>query len=313
MASILCPVDFSDSSRGALRYARVLAEYSGSPLIVATVIDPLLQETARLTLDSDPLVDDARRELERFCDHAFDHRRGALEGVQFRTPIGQPAAEILRLARADGAALIVMSSSGLTGFRKLFFGSIAERVLRETSVPVLVTPAADGGPADLADVKKAVRRVLMPVDLASSSDLLLEAVGRIASALDASVLLVHVVEPLRAVVGARRAAEVDRERRARAEQRLESLVLQMPKSARPEALVAYGEPAEEIAKTAGDRGAGLIVLGLHASPLLGQRMGSVTYRVLCLAQRLVLAVPPSPAAEGTDTPAATGRQQPVSS
>jgi hypothetical protein len=38
----------------------------------------------------------------------------------------------------------------------------------------------------------------------------------------------------------------------------------------------------------------LIVMGLHSSPLLGPRMGSVTYRVLCLAHRLVLAVPPEP-------------------
>ena len=41
-----------------------------------------------------------------------------------------------------------------------------------------------------------------------------------------------------------------------------------------------------------DRGVGLVVMGLHSSPLLGPRMGSVTYRVLCLAHRLVLALPP---------------------
>ena len=46
----------------------------------------------------------------------------------------------------------------------------------------------------------------------------------------------------------------------------------------------------------GDRHAGLIVMGLHGSPLLGPRMGSVTYRVLCLAPGLVLAVPPARAA-----------------
>src|SRR5207247_1358584 len=63
-------------------------------------------------------------------------------------------------------------------------------------------------------------------------------------------------------------------------------------SRKPEMLIAYGEPAEEVAKVATDRNAGLIVMGLHSSPLLGPRMGSVTYRVLCLAHRLVLALPP---------------------
>jgi hypothetical protein len=41
-----------------------------------------------------------------------------------------------------------------------------------------------------------------------------------------------------------------------------------------------------------DRGAGLVLMGLHGSPLLGPRMGSVTYRILCLCHVPVLAVPP---------------------
>ena len=56
--------------------------------------------------------------------------------------------------------------------------------------------------------------------------------------------------------------------------------------------MVFGDPPEEIAKVTQDRDAGLIVMGLHASPLKGQRMGSVTYRVLCLAHTPVLALPP---------------------
>jgi hypothetical protein len=43
---------------------------------------------------------------------------------------------------------------------------------------------------------------------------------------------------------------------------------------------------------ASERNAGIIVMGLHSSPLLGPRMGSVTYQVLRRAGRLVLALPP---------------------
>jgi hypothetical protein len=57
-------------------------------------------------------------------------------------------------------------------------------------------------------------------------------------------------------------------------------------------LTAFGDPAEEIAKVAKERHVGLIVIGLHGSPLAGPRMGSVTYRVLCLSQTPVLALPP---------------------
>ncbi len=78
-------------------------------------------------------------------------------------------------------------------------------------------------------------------------------------------------------------------------------------SGHAEALVAYGDPAEEIAKIARDRKTGLIVVGLHGSPLLGPRMGSVTYRVLCLAPGAIVALPPretATPAKGEETAAA---------
>jgi nucleotide-binding universal stress UspA family protein len=85
---------------------------------------------------------------------------------------------------------------------------------------------------------------------------------------------------------------VETERRYRVETELERLASESAEGSAPEALIVYGEPAEEIAKVAGDRDAGLIIMGLHSSPILGPRMGSVTYRVLCLAHRPVLAMPP---------------------
>jgi nucleotide-binding universal stress UspA family protein len=89
----------------------------------------------------------------------------------------------------------------------------------------------------------------------------------------------------------------DHDRRAAAEQKL----LEQLKSCDPrssvETLIATGDAAEEIAGVADTRRAGLIVMGLHSSGRLGRRMGSVTYRVLCLTRALVLALPP--AAEST--------------
>ena len=111
-------------------------------------------------------------------------------------------------------------------------------------------------------------------------------------------MVVHVIEPVRAIVSTHGAPlTVETERRYRAEAELERAADAFAGATRPEALVAYGEPAEEIAKVASDREAGLIVMGLHSSALLGPRMGSVTYRVLCLAHRLVLALPPVPSGQ----------------
>ena len=174
-------------------------------------------------------------------------------------------------------------------------GSTTERVLRETTVPVLVTPAEDAGPTRAEDAPARVRRILTPVDLTAATAHQVAVAQKVAEHLGLPLLLLHVIEPVRSMVAAHpRLPKIDAERRDRAERQLEEFVQGVPPRVKPEGLIAYGEPAEEIAKVAAERGAGLIVMGLHSSPLLGPRMGSVTYRVLCLAHRLVLAIPPQP-------------------
>jgi nucleotide-binding universal stress UspA family protein len=295
--SVLCPIDFSESSRGALRYAAMIAGHCGSSLTLLAVNDPVFVEAAELTGGHADLADETRREMERFHRQALGKASSTPLDPHFEIASGKPAPEILRVARERRSDLIVMASHGSTGFRKLFFGSTTERVLRETGVPVLVTPG-DGAPLDLEDVRKAIRRVLVPVDLTAASSHQLDVAGRLADALALPLLLVHIIEPVRSILSAHGTpATVETERRYRAEAELERAAEGIVGGSRAEALVAYGEPAEEIAKVASDRGAGLIVMGLHSSPVLGPRMGSVTYLVLCLAHRLVLALPPVPAGE----------------
>jgi nucleotide-binding universal stress UspA family protein len=111
------------------------------------------------------------------------------------------------------------------------------------------------------------------------------------------LILTHVIEPIRSrYVGRLHLPGLDAQRRGTAEDALDGLVATVPRRLHPDAVIVIGDPAEEIAKLAQARRAGLIVMGLHGSPLLGPRMGSVTYRVLCLSQTLVLAVPPAKAA-----------------
>lgn len=294
--SILCPVDFSEPSRGALRHAVAIATRFQARIIVVTVNDPLLVAAADMAAGPGRLAADARVELEKFF---LDTLPGTPPGVsvEFTVTAGAAAAEILQLSRDGAAQLIVMGSHGATGIRKLFFGSTTERVLRETSVPVLVTPAADPGPARFDEAAARVRRMLVPVDLSEALEGQVRIAAGLAETIGAALLLVHVIEPVRAIVpGHEYAAIVDSERRGRAEQRVQALVETLPQALRAEALVLFGDPAEEIAKVARDRHAGLIVIGLHASPLLGPRMGSVTYRVISIVQAhaLILALPPRP-------------------
>jgi nucleotide-binding universal stress UspA family protein len=88
-------------------------------------------------------------------------------------------------------------------------------------------------------------------------------------------------------------------RRADAEERLTRLAAQFSPQVDVEPIVLTGEPSEEIITLAEARQAKLIVMGLHSSGLLGPRMGSVTYRVLCRTHGLVLALPPERAGQRT--------------
>jgi universal stress protein A len=291
---VLCPIDFSDSSRGALRYANAIAGRVGGRLTLLVVNDPVLQEASHLVAGASRLAEDTIREMQRFVKQTLGTQ--ARGDVEFEAASGKPAPEILRVARERGIGLIVMASHGSSGFRKLFFGSTTERVLRETTVPTLVTSGNDAGPADFDELRKTVRRVLVPVDLSAATSYQLASARQISESLNVPLLLAHVLEPVRPLSNHPVLPTVETERRYRAESELERLTSDLPEGSGGESLIVYGEPAEEIAKVAEDRAVGLIVMGLHSSPLLGPRMGSVTYRVLCLAHRLVLALPPQPEA-----------------
>ena len=244
--------------------------------------------------------------LHRVVAETIGDRLDGIE-IEYVVGVGRPADELLRIARDRRADLIVMSSHGLTGIRKLFFGSTAERVLRDADIPVLVTESAMPAPGSWADLAAAVNRVLIPVDLLPGSEPQILGALRIAETLGVPALVTHVIEPMRLPFARREnGLHIDAERRARADQAIEGLLRSTPAPTRLEGLVAYGDPAEEIAKVARDRHAGLIVMGLRAGDSPEGRMGSVTYRVLCVSHAAVLALPPSVRASAdTATPPTT--------
>jgi nucleotide-binding universal stress UspA family protein len=305
--TILCPVDFSDSSRDALCYARLIAEHFGGRLLLLAVEDPLLTEAVQLAKGVSWDADETRQELAKFAARAFHGNPLSGVDVDFEVVVGQPAKQILHVAREASADLVVMSTHGLTGARKLFFGSTTERVLRDTSIPVLATPGGGATPRTLDDLKRIVGRIVVPVDLSHASTYHLKIAAGVAGALNVPLVVTHVVEPVRSHLAARlHLPSIELERRARAEEALMQLVATLPENVQSDALVGYGDPAEEISKIARDRHAGLIVIGLHGSPVVVARMGSVTYRALCLTSGLVLAIPPAPVTGAGVAPATTG-------
>jgi nucleotide-binding universal stress UspA family protein len=293
--SILCPIDYSDASAAALRYAAAIAEHFFTRLIVLNVEDPLPTTSLDLGTGAVWTSETSEKEVSGFVSNVYGDGSATLAMCEYEVAVGKPSVEILRVARERSCDLIVMSSHGLTGARKLLLGSTTERVLRETNVPVLVTPSLNPGPIHIEQARQLLGRIVVPVDLSPASAHQTRIAGGLAEALSLPIILLHVIEPVRSRLAARlNLTKVESNRRPAAEEALDGLLAIIPPSVRPktEALIVAGDPAEEAAKVVHDRHAGLVVMGLHGSPLIGPRMGSVTYRMLCKAPTLVLALPP---------------------
>jgi universal stress protein A len=298
-ASILCPVDFSEPSRTALHYAGAIADHFGARLTVLAVDDPLLAEAATAAGLSPSLEEQTRIELQRVCRAVFGDPIGGPKQLALRVRTGKPAIEILREAQDSGADLIVMSSRGQTGVRKMFFGSTTERVLRETPFPVLITPTDPPPGRSFDDMARHVSRVLAPVDLSPASVHQISVAAGIARGLSVPLLVAHVLEPI--VVPSRVRLALPGSgtaRRATAEDTLKEVLAGVHLPEHTETLVITGDPADEIVKLTEARRTNLIVMGQHSSEPFGQRMGAVTYRVLAMTRTLVLALPP----HGDETP-----------
>ena len=137
---IFCPIDFSDASRAAMEIAADLTKRFGGELVLLhaypvpgyTFPDGSVVASPKMMQE---LADQAKRHLEEWRTEA--ERLVGAPRVSAETAIGEPAAEILEVARTRGAELVVMGTHGRTGLEHALMGSIAERVVRRAHCPVL--------------------------------------------------------------------------------------------------------------------------------------------------------------------------------
>lgn len=136
---ILCPTDFSDASRLAVRVAAGLAarDHGELRLVHVVEIEPPLPTDPNLATD----LPEYERTLH--ADAQLDELAASFNNVTVRTIVGHGDAgdEIVRIARDEAVDLIVMSTHGRTGLDRVVFGSVAEKVVRHAHRPVLTVPA----------------------------------------------------------------------------------------------------------------------------------------------------------------------------
>lgn len=133
--TILVAADFSGCSEDAFRIARALARDYRARLIVLHVATPPPLVTPGELQRALQRPDGYRAELEGRLRLVYAADFPA--GVEYRVQDGDPATEILGVAREAQCDLIAMGTHGRTGLGRLLMGSVAERVLRKAACPVL--------------------------------------------------------------------------------------------------------------------------------------------------------------------------------
>lgn len=139
---ILCPTDFSQHARYAIRRAAAMARASGAEIILLHVFP---QSTPGGVNEDSYLLANWRQLMKREEERAKaalerEARSRLLEGIKVKTLLGagSPYREIDRIASRMHADLIVISTHGTTGMLHLVMGSVAERVVRHAPCSVLV-------------------------------------------------------------------------------------------------------------------------------------------------------------------------------
>lgn len=131
--SILVPVDLSDASDRAVDYALDMAATPQQVTVLHVALPYVAIEPTYMYLVDEEL---RRRKLEEEVRARFDAEKYANVRVEIR--FGDPGDTIALYAKEHGVNLIVMPSHGRTGLAHLLIGSVAERVVRYATCPVLV-------------------------------------------------------------------------------------------------------------------------------------------------------------------------------
>jgi nucleotide-binding universal stress UspA family protein len=136
---ILAPTDFSEYSKQAVASALELAKTFGAKLTILHVIElpPYPVEGYVPPSLSATFMDDLERQATTDLAQLVPEAENAGVAVARVVAVGTPYRKIIDLAEAEQVDLIVMATAGRTGFSRLVMGSIAERVVRTASCPVL--------------------------------------------------------------------------------------------------------------------------------------------------------------------------------
>ena len=144
LQKIICAVDLSEHSKTVAEYACMLAKAMNASIVAVYAAPTLTQYTGfhvpPNTIDSfvGEIVSGAEKAMAQFVSENF-------EGVETKAEVvvGYAAEEILEIAAKEEADILVMGTHGRKGIDRILFGSVAERVVKNSHLPVLTIRPSD--------------------------------------------------------------------------------------------------------------------------------------------------------------------------
>ncbi len=269
---ILVPTDGSPGSERAFEVAATLASTHDAAVHVLSVVDEH-GPTDEWDYDGDSPA-------EAFVESQADHVD--TEGLSVTTAVREGVVHDAVLDYGDGndIDLIVMGTHGRTGVRRFLLGSVTEKVVRLADVPVLSVKAdAEPGTVSFDDI-------LLPTDGSSGAEAAIEPTGALASATDATVHLVSVVDTRSLGIDVGSSVIVDElesvatDAVGDASDRLSGMGVETVETA-----ITHGVPYRAILDAIEEADADLVVIGTHG------RTGIDRYLLGSVAEKLVRTSP----------------------
>lgn len=288
LPTIAIGVDFTEGSNRAVQAVSTLAR--GAPARMRLIHafppgKPKLSGAALRQVVASVAAAETREavRLSRLAERL--RRRGFL--VETAAVEGKASATLLEQARRSKAGLIAVGTTGHKGFKGLFLGSVAQAVLRDSPVPVLVTPGRR---------RRGSRRagpVLAAVDLDDTAPAVLGAAAGLASDLGVKVHAFHTLSvpfigPAFSETGVAYSPQLLEEDEEDAAVELTKLVEPWRKGVEATTSTGIGDAATNVLALAQHIGASAIVVGRRKA---GRRLGSVSAAVVQAADRPVVVVP----------------------
>ncbi|HQF43669.1 MAG TPA: universal stress protein [Ignavibacteriaceae bacterium] len=134
---VLVPIDFSDYSKSALKYAINFSKFFNAEIILIYVVEPVIYpldfSMGQIAMPSFSTEWDqrAKEELDKLAKKEIN------SSVKTIIKTGKPFLEIIETAKEENIDLIIIATHGHTGVEHIIFGSTAEKVVRKAPRPVL--------------------------------------------------------------------------------------------------------------------------------------------------------------------------------